>query len=264
MDKQFKQFIGEIKGIDEKEKTITAYISTSKKDRMGESLKAKGADLKPFRKNPVVLFGHKYDEPPVAKALWTKSDDKGLLSKMQFAETQFAQEIFELYKGGFMNAFSVGFLPKKWEDGDGIKQPFRTYTEWELLEYSAVPVPANPEALTMAMSKGLLTDEALIKSFNAPIEKLHEIIKDENISEEEEKKEYSEGVLEGIISENEQLKEENKVLKAENNNLMTQIYKLYTAPDTKGTLAEMTDTEIAQKVSDITIGVINHAKGKVS
>jgi hypothetical protein len=33
--------------------------------------------------------------------------------------------------------------------------------EWDLLEYSAVPVPENPEALTLALEKGLVTDPRL-------------------------------------------------------------------------------------------------------
>ena len=33
--------------------------------------------------------------------------------------------------------------------------------EWDLLEYSAVPVPENPHALTLAVEKGLVTDPRL-------------------------------------------------------------------------------------------------------
>jgi hypothetical protein len=32
------------------------------------------------------------------------------------------------------------------------------YPEWDLLEYSAVPVPENPQALTLAVRKGLVKD----------------------------------------------------------------------------------------------------------
>ena len=41
------------------------------------------------------------------------------------------------------------------------------YTEWELLEYSAVPIPCSPESLTMAYEKGVI-GEALRGSFDAP------------------------------------------------------------------------------------------------
>ena len=112
MDMLKRVFTGEIKGIDEKEKTLTAYVSTKARDRMDEVLEPKGAELKAFRKNPVVLFGHDYNAPPIGKALWTKADERGIISKVKFANTEFANEVFELYKDGFMNAFSVGFIPK--------------------------------------------------------------------------------------------------------------------------------------------------------
>lgn len=160
-----KVFISDIKGIDEKEMTMTATISSNAKDRQGEVLEPKGVDLKNYLKNPVVLWAHDYSLPPIGKALWVRRDGDTVISKVQFAKTPFAQEIFQLFKEGFLKAFSVGFMPKQWEDGDGQKTPYRTYTKWEMLEYSAVPVPANPEAIALAMSKGILKDEALIKSF---------------------------------------------------------------------------------------------------
>jgi len=174
-DIQFKDFTSEIKGIDKEEKTITAYVSTNAKDRMDEVLLPDGIDLKHYKKNPVVLFSHDYYSPPIAKALWIKKDGDGVLSKMQFANTQFAQEIFELYAGGFMRAFSVGFIPKEWDDGDGEKKPRRSYKKWELLEYSAVAVPANPEALTLAITKGLKLSDETKKALNIKEQSLEDI-----------------------------------------------------------------------------------------
>ena len=154
-------FTGEIKGIDEKERTLTAYISTGARDRMDEVLTPAGVDLRAYKKNPVVLWAHNYQQPPIGKALWVKKDGEGIVSKVKFANTEFAQEVFDLYKEGYMRAFSVGFIPKEHEDGDGKKSPRRTYTKWEMLEYSAVPVPANPEALTLAIQKGVLKSDKL-------------------------------------------------------------------------------------------------------
>lgn len=169
MDKMIKVFDSEIRAIDEKETTLTAFISTNARDRMDEVLDPLGVDLKNFNKNPVVLWAHQYDQPPIGKALWTKREgDTGILSKVKFAPTPFAQEIFQLYKGGFLKAFSVGFIPKEHEDGDGEKTPRRIYKKWEMLEYSAVPVPANPEALALAMQNGILTNELIIKAMECP------------------------------------------------------------------------------------------------
>jgi hypothetical protein len=67
----------------------------------------------------------------------------------------------KLYKTGFMNASSVGFQPKEWEDGDGKKTPYRTFKKQELLELSLVSVPANSDALVTAKSKGIVSSEEL-------------------------------------------------------------------------------------------------------
>ncbi len=158
MDMIKRVFQGEIKGIDEKEMTLTAFVSTNARDRYDEVLDPKGVDISNYNKNPVVLWAHQYDMPPIGKALWTKRSEEGILSKVKFASTPFAQEIFNLYKEGFLKAFSVGFIPKDFTDGDGQKTPKRTYNKWEMLEYSAVPVPANPEALALAIQKGMISD----------------------------------------------------------------------------------------------------------
>src|SRR5690606_10009508 len=62
----------------------------------------------------------------------------------------------KLYKAGFMNSSSVGFIGKEWVDGDGKTSPFRKFTKVELLELSLVSIPANPEAITQA--KSILND----------------------------------------------------------------------------------------------------------
>jgi HK97 family phage prohead protease len=167
-----KVFTSEIKAIDEKENTLTAYISTDVVDRMKEILDPTGIDVSNYRKNPVVLWAHNYDQPPIGKALWIKRDGNGILSKVKFASTEFAQEIFQLYKDGFLKAFSVGFIPteSEWQkydndiDKNDPKKPRRIFKKWELLEYSAVPVPANPEALALAIQKGILKTDSIKES----------------------------------------------------------------------------------------------------
>ena len=66
-----------------------------------------------------------------------------------------------------MNAVSVGFIPLEVEDRDDdkdkkgkkAKQPRRRYIRQELLELSAAPVPANPEALQNAVTAGVITSK---------------------------------------------------------------------------------------------------------
>lgn len=164
-----KGFTGEIKASNDDERTITALVSTEAIDRDHEVLSISGWQLKNYRKNPVVLFAHKYSEPPVAKSLWVKKDPDGLLAKMQFAETDFANDIYRMYKEKFMKAFSVGFIPFEVKDYSEEEQeagePRRRYLKQDLLEYSCVPVPANPEAVVQAMEKGLIKTKTLLDAF---------------------------------------------------------------------------------------------------
>lgn len=123
--------------------------STADVDRDGEIvLPASFFNLADYlAKNPVILFGHDhYSRPPIGKAVGGEINETGLLLDIQFADTPFAQEIEELYKGGYMNAFSVGFIPVDWEVG---KEGQRIFTKCELLEVSAVPVPSNRAAVIM-------------------------------------------------------------------------------------------------------------------
>ena len=59
-----------------------------------------------------------------------------------------------LYRGGFLNAVSVGFIPVRWENGSADSLFRRKYLEQELLEVSAVAIPANPDALALGVKSG--------------------------------------------------------------------------------------------------------------
>jgi len=186
-----KQYIGKLADFNDEERSFVITISTEDVDRMGESVRARGIKLANYRKNPVVLWAHDYSSPPIAKALWTKVMDSALKSKVQFASTQFAEEIFGLYKGGFLNAWSIGFIPNMDkididEEADGKANPKLTFKESELLEYSAVPVPANPNALNDAVKRGILKTKSVIDALQVnkepektllPLEQRKEIYK---------------------------------------------------------------------------------------
>lgn len=162
-----KEYTAVIKEIDRKERTITALTSTGEKDRVGEYIPPAEWKLANYEKNPVLLWAHKYDQPAIGKALWTKITPEGLLQKFQFAKHAFAQDIYELYADKFMTAFSVGFMSNRDEQDSTILR------NCELLETSAVPVPCNPNALALALrsNAGMLhTVEALsfVKELVAP------------------------------------------------------------------------------------------------
>jgi HK97 family phage prohead protease len=141
----------ELRDVLPSQREIVGMITTNTVDRYGEVVEPSGALLESYRKNPVVLLNHITWGLPIGKNLWIKSDGNGLLAKTRFADTGEGLDTFRLYDEGFMKAWSIGFLPMKWEDGGTGAGFRRRFTQWELLEYSAVTVPANPDAVSRAL-----------------------------------------------------------------------------------------------------------------
>lgn len=143
-------------------RTLLFTISTASVDRMGDTIKLDGWELDNYRKNPVVLFGHDASAPPIAKAPRVWTEDGALKAEAQFVPAdnpaigRFAEGILQLYKGGFMSATSVGFSPKQYAFTEDPSRRFGIdFLKQELLEYSAVPVPANAEALIEGRAAGI-------------------------------------------------------------------------------------------------------------
>jgi len=144
------------KAIDAAAGIYEATISTESVDRQGDIVRAAGAQLDNFFKNPVVLFGHDYNQPPVAKALAVeKVPGVGLRARFQFPRkgvSAFADEVHRLWAEGYINATSIGFIPLKSVPLDpGRPYGSQEFQEWELLEFSIVPVPANAAAVRLAL-----------------------------------------------------------------------------------------------------------------
>lgn len=141
------------------EKLVVASDSTV--DRQGESISVDGWQLENFKKNPVILWGHDNSIPAIGTAenigFKTISNKKSLVFKPKFhRKSEMSRLISDLYEDGVIPAVSVGFIPKEM-DSDRT-----TYTKQELLEISFVNVPANPNALTLAMKRGYSNE--IIKS----------------------------------------------------------------------------------------------------
>lgn len=168
--------------LEEGERAVIRYISTRDVDRDREVLVPQGMVADEFSKAPQVLWCHDYSLPPIGKSEWLKVDKNGIKSKTIYAETERAEEVWQLIKGGFLSTASVGFMPleRMWK-GDANWRPTVDKlnakwgcdlekegaevitTKWQLLEYSDVPVPANPNALVTAVAKGLCLSEDMIQ-----------------------------------------------------------------------------------------------------
>jgi len=141
MDKKY------LKAITKRQKngSLLAIASTENKDRVGDSLKAEDWDFKHFQNNPVLQAGHDYRPQytiGIAENLKVENGQVTFTPKFHNI-TKLAQEISKMYEEGFLTAWSVGFIPK--ESNVEIKKN-------QLLEVSAVAVPANPYALTSLKS----------------------------------------------------------------------------------------------------------------
>jgi HK97 family phage prohead protease len=159
-----KQFSIEVKEVDEENRIIEFVASTPGRDRDMDTINAEGWDLTNYEKNPVILWAHDYSSPPIGKAVENYIQNGELRQKVKFIEKDiypFADMVYRMYKSGYLNAVSVGFDPKEWEWSDDEEGNIDFYKQ-ELLETSAVPVPANPEALQVA---GIEEDKELINSF---------------------------------------------------------------------------------------------------
>lgn len=142
--------------------SFTAIASTNSVDRHGEVVDNNGWDLKAFKKNPVILWGHDHSEPAigVSKKTWIEGTGKSaklMIQPLLHDVTEKARAVKALVEMGVIKTLSVGFKPL--ESPDGV-----TFTKNELLEVSMVNVPANADAMMMAY-KGLkqaeISDEVI-------------------------------------------------------------------------------------------------------
>lgn len=147
--------------IDSGKLRIRSVITTADSDRAGDVVIPTGLkNAEEYLLNPVVLWAHNRSQfPPIGICEWLDVQPRRIVAETRFAQgVPFAEDIFRLYEQGVLRGWSIGFVPRKaFRNG---RQGLRV-EEWDLLEYSAVPIPENPGALTLALQKGLVHDEPL-------------------------------------------------------------------------------------------------------
>jgi HK97 family phage prohead protease len=158
-------FTAEVKTIKAKDGSARYrfIISTNGVDRDKDVVNVAGWNTDNYKKNPVVLFGHDYRSLPVGKCPKLDGKKNALEADVEFASAEiypFADTVRRMVDGGFLRAASVGFKPIKYlynEERRGID-----IEEAELLEWSIVPVPANPECLVRLSAE---LDPAVLADF---------------------------------------------------------------------------------------------------
>lgn len=153
-EKQYLKLNIQLKGVDEERKSLRAVFSTPDVDRHGDVV-VQNWDLNNYNQNPVILNSHSYHD---ATEVIGKAENVGLVNGKLEGDIIFAVDenpkakiIFDLYKGKFLSAFSVGFIPLDFNERGEISKA-------ELLEVSAVAVPAN--AMALAKAKGIEVEDA--------------------------------------------------------------------------------------------------------
>jgi len=162
-----------------KEDRVVEFIASKEVvDRGGDLVKVKGVDLKDFKKNPVIMWSHMHDAPPIAKAVSMRKSGDELKMKVQFATSEeygFADTIYKLIKGGYINATSIGIIPDyesmEYPGGKELngKKVRRIINKSSLIELSILPIPMNQDALrTKALNKAIqdgVIDDVELKEF---------------------------------------------------------------------------------------------------
>jgi len=140
-------------------------------DRMGDIIRANGWDLTDFKSNPVLLWSHQSDRPPIGTVPNIGISGKQLIAEAEFAAravNPFADSIYEMVKAGIIRAVSVGFSPEERQirtDKDGNFTGIE-FLKQSLHELSVVSVPANQNAL--AIAKALHCSEDHIRQIFEP------------------------------------------------------------------------------------------------
>jgi phage head maturation protease len=143
---------------------IPWVLSTGVTDRSNERMDVGGIRLERYLDNPVLLWMHDQKTLPIGKGVNPRQgrDRNGapaLLMDLMFSRiTELSRDVNALVAKGYLNGGSIGFIPLGWTDEDaqqyaarGEAYPhlptLRTHKKAELLEYSVVNIPMNPDAL---------------------------------------------------------------------------------------------------------------------
>jgi HK97 family phage prohead protease len=119
-----------------------------------------------LRRTPIAFYGHNYRgnsvKFPIGTATVTKDvANRRLLFDITFTDaTDDAKTVKQLVDEGVLRTCSVGFIPEKYNVMVNTETNMvvgREYVQQKLLEISVVSLPADPNAVRLAMGKGLVT-----------------------------------------------------------------------------------------------------------
>lgn len=143
-------------------RTVTFTLSDGGVARDGHTLATAGWDISAYMRNPVFLWAHDADsvECVIGRMLRIYVRGDRLMGDVEFAPADInpmAETCLRMVRAGYLNAVSVGFLPRKGKPASGRGAGAYDFSEQELLEVSLVPVPSLPTALAEIRRSGINT-----------------------------------------------------------------------------------------------------------
>ena len=154
------------------EGVLSVTVSTGGTDRFNTVISPKGGDLRNYLANPIVLWAHQRDQLPIAQCQGLRRLDDELVARVDFTKTSriypFADLVRQYYEEGLLRGWSIGFIPRKTAMPEKQGEPIE-FLEWELVEFSAAPIPANPDALTKVgqLYREAVPEQVLVRGLRA-------------------------------------------------------------------------------------------------
>ena len=170
------QFMTATRADQEEAEGVYSMVLAASEDPRGKDyeIDLQGIKFDNYMQNPVVLWAHDQGVNPfssgtpaggipVAKTLEIGHDDGGrLVTSFQFnSGDPFASRVENAWRGGFIRAASIGFLPTKMSELPQDSASGRSYRieEADLVEWSFVPIPADAAAVREAAQALNLPEE---------------------------------------------------------------------------------------------------------
>jgi HK97 family phage prohead protease len=141
MNKAYSIF--EIKSLSEETRTIGGIATTITPDRMNDIVEARGAKFN----LPLPLLSQHDHHLPIGTIHVAKVTDGQIEIEAEIAKDtglEYVETAYKQIKHGLVRGLSIGFRALDYDfikDSDGIR-----FKQWEMLEVSAVTIPANSEA----------------------------------------------------------------------------------------------------------------------
>ena len=178
LEDEGEQLLKSLSPTDAEDRTLFV-ASTPSVDRPNDIVAADWL-LENYKLNPVVMWAHQYHLPPVGRAVSVQQlgnvlalDVQWDMEGPQVAPGVSGRELARLYREGWLNANSVGFIPHKQVHRSRLPDddPRKAADGWllsgnELLEDSAVPIPANRDALAVRSIPRLASEAEILEAID--------------------------------------------------------------------------------------------------